>query len=221
MIHNRKDLDGPPPTSAAAVIVPSVVVPILALGLAILCLLLILRRRKRQRIRQATKIVNVRKYDQEVKDIDRSTLNPELEDNGRYELEQGTRPARYELSGEHDRQEAEASGPGPELEDTGRQELGYSTNSRHEVPSSLQPGAPLVGRVEPQTQFDNSAFEEFPSAVDVTQHTRDVQSTEVAARIARLNSEREALNERIRHMQMQELLEQRRRIEDEIDALQT
>lgn len=222
LIHQKSDLDWRPSSPNVSIIVPSVVVPIIVLSTLILGILLLLRRRKQRRKRL---ISNVPAYgvkgDQDLKDIDRSSaVDPELDDTARFELDQSAAARGAELDIDHEIREAADTSRGPELEDTGRQELGYATRARIEVPFALQPGDEGLDR-SPERLYDNEPFERYPSTAEPAASSGPAQEPESENRLVALERERFQLDEDMRRLQIADLMEQKRRIDEEITALRS
>lgn len=210
------------PLSATAIIVPSVLLPVIALALAIFCMMRVLRRRKRRQMQDATKPYRESKYDQDLTDIDRSRIDSELDGTVRHELASDSYRPGAELSGEQGVQELGITSQTSELENNARYELMDANSRARLVPPQPPIGSTLdVTNPTEQTIFDNSAFERYP-VVSTSQEAVSAEAPPTGPnRLTSLHAERDMLNQHIRQMQIEELLEQRRRIDNEIGALQS
>jgi hypothetical protein len=218
LIHQRSDLDWHPSGPNVSIIVPSVVIPVVVLSTLILGILLLLRRRKQRRKGPNANIPAYGvKAGQGLKDIDRSSpVDLELEDTARFELDQSAAAGGAELDLDHEIREAADTSRRAELEDTGRRELGGATRARSEE-SRAGTEKRLDHAVE--RSYDNEPFERYPSTTDPAPNSGPIQRLESEDRLVVLERESARLDEDMRRLQMADLMEQKRRIDEEIAAL--
>jgi hypothetical protein len=191
------------------------------LSTLILGILLLLRRRKQRRKGPNANIPAYGvKGGQGLKDIDRgSPVDPELEDTARFELDQSAAARGAELDIDHEIREAADTSRRVELEDTGRQELGGATRARSEGSGALQLGTENRLDHSAERPYDNEPFERYPSTTEPVPNSGPIQRPESEDRLVALERESSRLGEDMRRLQMADLMEQKRRIDEEIAAL--